>query len=517
MPRTPSSCAQRLDRSEESGVGVWPVHGVAPRCWPASKASSRPSVGAGRADAFALARRRVRSNRRDMPWTLITIRVVSFLVFAAGFLVLRSPSGASSVEVMRHGLTLGLQVEVALLTVCSGALESPYSAASIAMPAALLTCARPWRANVAVGAALPLIGPSAVLCAALVSTPVRSQLESARLVFRMISDGVLTALVTLVCVLSTHRYWQLRREHFAAKEIGRYQLRRLLGRGGMGEVWAAWHPTLRREVAVKLLTGDPDQAMRLRFEREVRATTELAHPNTIRVFDYGTSDDGTLFYTMEILTGRTLADLVAERGPLPIGQAIHLARQTASALAEAHNKGIVHRDVKPENLFVATIGGVSDFIKVLDFGIAKGHELVDVTMTARVVGSPTTISPEAAAGRTVVPASDVYSLGVSLYYMLTGEYPFSGNLAKLLFAHLNQEAAEVHSRRPEVPEDLSAIVSKCLRKDPGDRYPDAVALEAALASCAERWPWTPTKEPRVSRVRRMFDEEAPTVETAPPG
>src|SRR5690606_13053594 len=149
-------------------------------------------------------------------------------------------------------------------------------------------------------------------------------------------------------------------------------------RGGMGEVWAAWHKGLGREVAVKMLRleGGPqglesDPVAVERFRREVRATSELSHPNPVRVFDYGATEDGILYYAMELLEGENLRSLVRREGPLPPARAVHLVSQAARALAEAHRKGIVHRDVKPENVFVVDAGGERDFVKVLDFGIAK--------------------------------------------------------------------------------------------------------------------------------------------------
>src|SRR5262249_2757478 len=158
--------------------------------------------------------------------------------------------------------------------------------------------------------------------------------------------------------------------------LGRYKLKTRIGEGGMGEVWVAYHNGLKRDVAVKILRNDDDddadatQAV-TRFEREVRATTELTHPNTVRLYDYGVTDDGLCYYVMELLSGENLESLAARDAPLPSARAIHLLLQAARALAEAHARGIVHRDVKPANIFVTNAGGEDDFVKVLDFGIAK--------------------------------------------------------------------------------------------------------------------------------------------------
>ncbi len=197
--------------------------------------------------------------------------------------------------------------------------------------------------------------------------------------------AVTTLLINSAYVLSTcvllvmcgHIVWSLRRQVFEARSLGRYRLKRRLASGGMGDVWAAYHPGLKRDVAVKILRPETQErsARALeRFEREVHATAELVHPNTVRVFDYGTTEDGLWYYVMELLEGETLACHVARLGPLSPARAVHIVGQAARALGEAHERGIVHRDVKPENLFLTSLGGEHDFVKVLDFGIAKIRE-----------------------------------------------------------------------------------------------------------------------------------------------
>jgi hypothetical protein len=417
---------------------------------------------------------------------LASCRLVCALTYAAARSTVPSEEAPPRrrLEAIRMALPVSLAAECVVMGLLSGGPESTFGAGAIIMPVALLPCVRPWRTNVAVALATVALYPLSMAVAGLVSPTVGAQLAAPRVAFRVFSDGVLSGLVGLVVVVATHYQWQLRREHFASKAVGRYVLRRLLGRGGMGEVWAAWHPTLRREVAVKLLAGlSGSDAMR-RFEREVRATTELTHPNTVRIYDFGVAEDGALFYTMEKLEGVTLAELVAKEGPLPVERAVHLARQAAGALTEAHGRGIVHRDVKPENLFVATVGGLEDFVKVLDFGIAKGQGLADVTGTARIVGSLTTISPEAARGLPTTAASDVYSLGVSLYFALAGRYPFEDHTAGVLFAHVQRPPPPLASRRAKVPPTLAAIVHRCLEKDPAARFPSARELAQALEEFA---------------------------------
>ncbi|HYU15557.1 MAG TPA: serine/threonine-protein kinase, partial [Candidatus Acidoferrum sp.] len=173
-----------------------------------------------------------------------------------------------------------------------------------------------------------------------------------------------------VSLVGGHMMWGLRRQVFEARSLGRYRLKQRIGAGGMGEVWAAHHQALKRDVAVKILRPETrgDAGAIARFEREVRATAELTHPNTVRVFDYGVTEDGLWYYAMELLEGRDLHAIVSLEGPLAPMRAARLVRQAAKALAEAHARGIVHRDIKPENLFVTALGGESEFVKVLDFG-----------------------------------------------------------------------------------------------------------------------------------------------------
>src|SRR5690606_19918974 len=184
----------------------------------------------------------------------------------------------------------------------------------------------------------------------------------------VLSQVFLLAAAALVLV-GGHMIWALRRQVFETRSLGRYTLKHRLGAGGMGEVWAAHHRALRRDVAVKILKpetrGEPGAVAR--FEREVRATAELVHPPTVRVFDYGVTEDGLWYYAMELLDGDDLHALVSREGPLEPARAARLIWQAAKALGEAHARGIVHRDVKPENLFVTRIGGEGEFVKVLDF------------------------------------------------------------------------------------------------------------------------------------------------------
>lgn len=291
-----------------------------------------------------------------------------------------------------------------------------------------------------------------------------------------------------------HAAWSLRRRVYESRALGRYRLERKIGSGGMGEVWSATHPRLRRSVAVKVLHPLPEgDEFVARFEREVAATSRLAHPNTIRVYDYGATEDGILYYVMELLEGESLGSLVTRHGPLPPARAIHLVEQAARALAEAHQMGIYHRDVKPENLFVTRTSEDGDFVKLLDFGVVKmsgsGEHL---TRQGAMIGTPEYLSPEAALGRAADARSDVYALGAVLYFCLTAESPFAESASdQLLFEHVNVRPIEPSTRLGSaLPRDLEQVVLQCLEKDPRRRFQDAGALAAALSTCVDFGRWS---------------------------
>jgi serine/threonine-protein kinase len=282
--------------------------------------------------------------------------------------------------------------------------------------------------------------------------------------------------------------WALRRQVYEARCIGRYRLVSQLARGGMGEVWLAHHTTLRRDVAVKILRTDQSPQALRRFEREVRATAELTHPNTVRIFDYGATDDGLWYYAMELLQGEDLARSVQRSGPMSAQRSVNVMLQACGALAEAHTHGIVHRDVKPENIFLCLSAGVHDFVKVIDFGVAKRNDdgqATALTHAGRWVGTPAYLSPEVALGGQADARSDVYGLGGVLYYLLSGSAPFGDTpAAQLLAAHISKQPVPPSERLGgAIDAKLEALVMRCLAKDPAARYADAGELCTALMHC----------------------------------
>ena len=222
------------------------------------------------------------------------------------------------------------------------------------------------------------------------------------------------------CV-GTHLINTLRREVFEAKQLGQYRLVKPLGAGGMGEVYLAEHRMLKRPCAIKLIhpdrAGDPH--VLARFEREVRMTARLSHWNTVEIFDYGRTDDGTFFYVMEYLPGLSLEDLLERHGPLPAERVVHFLRQTCQGLREAHEVGLIHRDIKPGNIFAAQRGGLYDVVKLLDFGLVKPvgeNHSARLSQEGGISGTPLFMSPEQARGLGDLDArSDIYSLGAVAY------------------------------------------------------------------------------------------------------
>ncbi len=307
-------------------------------------------------------------------------------------------------------------------------------------------------------------------------------------------------MASVVAVFSAARQISLQREAFnalrEAQQLGSYTLKKKLGEGGMGEVWLAEHRLLKRPCAIKFIRAElaAQAAIAQRFEREVRAVTALSHFNTVRVFDYGQSDDGGFYYVMEYLEGPTLDKLVKDYGPLAPARAVYLLRQLCGALGEAHATGMVHRDLKPSNILITTLGGQRDVVKLLDFGLVQDHSDVDnndrLTRAGTILGTPSYMCPEQAGGEPVDARGDIYSLGCVGYFMLCGRPPFeSASAGKLISMHLTQPAPPLHTFRADVPTDLAEVIARCLAKAREDRYQSAAELEAALAACTCSGQW----------------------------
>jgi serine/threonine-protein kinase len=317
------------------------------------------------------------------------------------------------------------------------------------------------------------------------------------LTFEVVSENILMlAIGAGVTTYATYIINALRVESYEARQLNQYRLRGRLGAGGMGVVHRAEHQLLKRPCALKLIAPDRagDPRALARFEREVRTTARLSHPNTVEIYDYGRTEDGTFYYVMELLVGLSLAELVARHGPLPPGRAVFLLRQACGALAEAHAAGLVHRDLKPANIFAARRGNLHDFVKLLDFGLVlppPTPSTAELSRDGNIAGSPPYMAPEQATGATRPDArTDLYGLGAVAYFLLTGRAPFGGPTAMAVMIAVARDQVEPPSRyRPELPADLERVVLRCLAKSPADRYPDAGTLDRDLGACAAAAEW----------------------------
>ncbi len=289
-----------------------------------------------------------------------------------------------------------------------------------------------------------------------------------------------------------------------ARELGAYKIGDLLGRGGMGDVYRATHSLLARPAAIKLIRpeilgdgGASGSVMVERFRREAHAAATLRSPNTIELYDFGVSNDGRLYYVMELLEGLDLQELVDRFGPVPPARAVHLLKQACLSLGEAHELGLVHRDVKPSNLVACRLGLAVDFVKVLDFGLVKmasldGDDHARITSPNVTTGTPAFMAPELALGdRPVDRRADLYALGCVAYWLLTGRTPFQAPTPIAMLMKHVQEDPVAPSRVSElpVPAELDRIVLDCLAKDPDDRPPDASTLYRRLSCCPVPDPW----------------------------
>src|ERR687893_720204 len=248
---------------------------------------------------------------------------------------------------------------------------------------------------------------------------------------------------------------------------GRYVLGESLGSGGMGEVYLAHDRVLERDVALKVLRNQyaGDEEFAERFKREARSAASLSHPNIVQVYDRGETEDGSSYIAMEYVPGGTLKEKIVGEGPL--------GTREAAALGAAHERGMVHRDIKPQNVLLTA----RDEAKVADFGIARAGSSVTISRTGSVMGTAGYMSPEQALGKSATPKSDLYSLGVVLYEVLTGELPYTAdNPIAVSMKHVNQPVRSPREIDPTIPEGMDALVTRLMAKDPEDRYDSADEL-----------------------------------------
>lgn len=286
---------------------------------------------------------------------------------------------------------------------------------------------------------------------------------------------------------------RIRDRNLNIEELGSYVLKEPLGSGGMGDVYLAEHRLLKRLCAVKLIHPDKagDARVKARFEQEVKATAGLTHPNTVQVYDYGTTHGGRFFYAMEFLEGLNLYQYVQQFGPMPPARVVYVLRQICGALHEAWCEGLVHRDIKPSNIFLSERGHVFDVAKLLDFGLVQPAIGLRRVHT-QIQGSPAFMCPEQASGMEPDCRGDLYSLGAVAWFLLTGQPPYRDhNPVMLIVAHATEPVPNFADAGFDVPHELAEIVMKCLAKKPGERYSHPRELLLALEDCdvGNVWTW----------------------------
>jgi serine/threonine-protein kinase len=295
--------------------------------------------------------------------------------------------------------------------------------------------------------------------------------------------------------MSAYLLARLSRQFGRVQRLGAYTLERQISEGGMATIYLARHALLKRPTAIKILKKHvaTDEFVH-RFEREVQLASQLLHPNTVEIYDFGRTPEGQPYYVMEYLDGVTLAELVEHSGRVPPGRALHILRQVAAALREAHERGMIHRDVKPENVMLCR-RGEDDVVKLLDFGLVKNLERAetrDVTKQLKIIGTPRYMAPERLLNPTDVDArSDIYALGAVAYFLLTGKPIFEGDDSLAIGNQvMHTPAPRVRAAGIEVPQGLDDLVAACLEKDRNRRPPSAEAFIETLDRVASRLAWT---------------------------
>jgi eukaryotic-like serine/threonine-protein kinase len=366
----------------------------------------------------------------------------------------------------------------------------------------------------AIGSAL--MGPLALLVySAVERVPLPSQ-------GRMLSIFLPDLLAAAWALLLSRYVYGMGREISKARRMGYYELTERLGRGGMGEVWRAKHRMLARPAAIKLISpealgrgGDLSSTLIRRFEREAQMTATLQSQHTVQVYDFGVTEDGALYYVMEYLEGLDLQTLIDSYGPIPPERAVHFLLQILESLDEAHRVGLVHRDIKPANIFASKYGVHYDFIKVLDFGLARCVEnsRTPGTMLSMVAGTPAYMAPESALNAEDADVrADLYAVGAVGYWMLTGSLVFEGQTDyETLLEHMNK-APVPPSQRSEtaIPAELEQLIMACLEKDPHKRPQSAAELMARLKVVRIHEAWTPERAEHWWHAHRPATQGATT-------
>jgi len=399
-------------------------------------------------------------------WPLLRLRLLGLALILAGYLLVRRESTP-------HWPVMGTVAAAGAITTAIVGASSPATTYAMVPVVWCLALA-------AIVAPRPRIGGA--MAGAWLVAFVLGALVHGDHVTTLLPIVPLWAAAVAATLLVNRRLWQLRHDLYDARRLGKYRLLSPIGQGGMNDVWLAWDEARRREVALKLLrTSGAADATRARFEREAQLVRMLRSPHIVRTYDFGMTGDGFAYIALEYLRGLDLEALVHAHGPIEPRRAIRLMRQACRGLGDAHDAGVIHRDVKPANIHCSDQRGAEDLVRILDFGVA-GSITEEASPGGVVVGTPAYMAPEAFSGSATTPASDVYALGATFYFAITGVPPIDGDTPYAL--------QRAHERAPVVPPSLRAgvdvprafekIILRCLAKAPEDRFENANAVGEAL-------------------------------------
>lgn len=412
----------------------------------------------------------------------ILYRVLVEAVFVAVYRASRRPGAEIKRLFAWQNITFGTAaIGISMMAIELGGIRSAYmhGISIVALVRAALVPDH-WRRSLRTYGRIGLAFPMVMAIGALVSSTYRGEWLTTGALVTFASNYVFVIASSFLGLVSAHVTWSAQEQLYQARRVGRYRLQAPIGKGGMGEVWLAWDLSLRRNIALKILraTSAPSQVVLKRFEREAQAAGQLRGQHVVQIFDFGASDDGLYYIAMEYLSGMDLGRLVEEFGPLVPARAIRAVMQACDALEEAHAAGIIHRDLKPHNLFMTRVGDDPDFVKLLDFGVARLRDVAGVseslTWTGVVVGTPSYIAPELLRGAPADERSDIYALGATLHFLLTGATP----------------STRTAPSRALVPETLRPTLHRCLDLSPELRFQSAHELAGALGSVYDPATWT---------------------------
>jgi len=427
----------------------------------------------------------------------VVVELAFFSVYRAS---IRGTMDVKRLLLLQNATYVSAAVAISLMAVHLDGTRSPYMH-GISIVALVRTALVPthWRKGAKTYAGIALAFPVVMAIGAILSPAARTEwLNSASLIY--FADHYVFVLTSAMLGLITgHIVWSTQEQLYRARRVGRYRLQAPIGKGGMGEVWLAWDETLHRNIALKILrvgTTSTPKAIR-RFELEAQAAGRLRGAHVVRVFDFGASEDGLYYIAMEYLTGMSLAALVEKFGPLPPARAINLALQACLALEEAHAVGIIHRDLKPHNLYLTHMPDEPDFVKLLDFGIARlsaGDSTSEhLTVAGLMVGTPVYLAPELWLGNEADERSDIYAFGITLHVMLTGVTPFEGmSMSQLMGANLSGKLPALKVKRGDPLSDrLESLLQRCMAWSADDRIQTVHELHHSLLELHDPKAWTP--------------------------